>query len=292
VVPEALEVPRADVILLRCKDASRAFTRIVRVFADECPRLEPGVHPTALVDPEARLADSVAVGPLAVIGAGCELGAGVEIRAHAVLGARVTVGAGSTIHACAVVYDGVTLGERCIVHSGAVLGADGFGFDPTPEGWIKIPQVGTVEIADDVEIGAGCTVDRGRFGPTRIGRGTKLDDQVHIAHNVEVGENVMFAAQVGLSGSSQVGSGSMLGGGVGVGGHLTIGENVRLGGMSGVIGNVPAGVEWWGIPARPKGEVLRNHALVQRLPRLVSRVKDLEQRIEELERALREGGKA
>ncbi len=290
VVPRSMEVPRADVTLLRSDDAGRAFTRIVRVFADERPELEPGIHATAVVHAEARLADSVAVGPLAVIGAGCELAAGARVHAHSVLGPGVRVGVDTVIHAGVVVHDGVELGARCIIHSGTVLGADGYGFEPTPEGWSKIPQVGTVEVGDDVEIGACCTVDRGRFGPTRIGRGTKLDDQVHLAHNVDVGENVMFAAQVGISGSVRIGSRSMFGGQVGVGGHLTIGEDVRLGGMSGVIGDVPPGAEWWGFPARPKSDVLRNHARVQRLPRLEDRVKQLERRIEELERELGQRG--
>jgi UDP-3-O-[3-hydroxymyristoyl] glucosamine N-acyltransferase len=292
VVPSSLEVPRGDLTLLRADDANIAFTRIVQVFADERPGLDPGVHPSAVVHPSARLADSVTVGPLAVIGAQSELAAGVVVHAHTVLGHSARVGEGTVIYAGVVAYDGVTIGARCIVHSGTVLGADGYGFEPTPDGWVKVPQVGTVEIGDDVEIGACCTVDRGRFGPTRIGHGTKFDDHVHVAHNVQVGEHVMLAAQVGISGSTRIGSRSMLGGQVGVAGHLTLGEGVKVFGGAGVIGDVPSGGDVWGFPARPKRDVLRGHALVHRLPRLVDRIKQLEQRIEELERGLPEGGDA
>jgi UDP-3-O-[3-hydroxymyristoyl] glucosamine N-acyltransferase len=292
VVPHELEVERPGLNLLRCDDASRTFTEIVRALAPERPRLEPGVHPSAVVDPEARLADSVAVGPLAVIGAGCELGAGVQVHAHSVLGPRVRVGEGTVIHAGVVVYDGVTLGARCIVHSGTVIGSDGYGFEHSSAGWEKIPQLGTVEIGDDVELGAACTIDRGRFGPTVIGNGTKLDNQVHLAHNVEVGEHVMFAAQCGISGSVKIRSRAMLGGQVGVTGHFELGEGAIVGGGSGVTSDVPAGEVWMGYPARPKVEVLRGQAGVQRLPKLSERVKELKRRVEELERRLSEGGDA
>ena len=283
VAPLGLDLPRSDLSVLRAEDAGRAFTSIVRCYVDERTRLDPGVHPTAVVHADARLEADVAVGALAVIGPGTELAAGVQVHPHAVVGAEVSLGRDTVLYPGVVLYDGVILGERCIVHAGAVLGADGYGFEPTSDGWAKIPQMGTVIVGDDVEIGAGTTVDRGRFGPTRIGRGTKIDDQVHVAHNVEIGENVMFAAQVGIAGSARVGSGAMLGGQVGIGGHLTVGEGASLGGQAGVIGDVPPGVTWFGYPARDRREVLKNQAYLQRLPRLVRRMKELEARIAELE---------
>jgi len=284
VVPAGLELPRNDLAVLRATDASRAFTSIVRCFVDDRPALEAGVHPTAVVHPEAVLEAEVAVGPFAVVGPRTRLRERAQVHAHTVVGADVELGRESVLYPGVVVYDHVTLGDRCLVHSGTVLGSDGYGFEHSPEGWDKIPQVGIVVIGDDVEIGAGCTVDRGRFGPTRIGRGSKLDNQVHIAHNVEVGEHVMFAAQAGAAGSARVGARSLIGGQVGVSGHLTVGEGVNIAAKSGVIGDVPAGATYFGYPARDRRAVLKGHAHVQRLPQLTERVKQLEQRIAELER--------
>jgi UDP-3-O-[3-hydroxymyristoyl] glucosamine N-acyltransferase len=284
VVPVGLDLPRSDLAVLRAKDASRAFTSIVRCFLEERSALEPGVHATAVVHPDAQLEADVAVAPFAVIGPRTKLARGVQVHAHAVLGAEVQLGEETVVHPGVVLYDRVTLGRRCVVHAGAVLGADGFGFEPTPDGWVKIPQVGTLVVGDDVEIGAGCTIDRGRFGPTRIGSGSKLDDQVHIGHNVEVGEHVMFAAQAGVAGSVRIGNRALVGGQVGISGHLTIGEGANLAAKSGVIGDVPAGATLFGYPARERRSVLKGHAHVQRLPRLNARVKELEARIAELER--------
>ena len=283
VVPVGLELPRVDLAVLRAEDASRAFTSIIRCFQAERPGLEPGVHETAVVHPDARLEADVAVGPFAVVGPRTRLGERAQVHAHAVVGADVDLGRETVLYPGVVLYDRVTLGDRCIVHAGTVLGADGYGFEPTPDGWVKIPQVGSVIIGADVEIGAGCTVDRGRLGPTRIGRGTKLDDQVHVAHNVEIGEHAMFAAQVGIAGSARIGSRAMLGGQAGVNGHVTVGAGASLAGKSGAIGDVPAGVTWFGYPARDRRVALKNQAHVRRLPRLAERVKQLEARIAELE---------
>jgi UDP-3-O-[3-hydroxymyristoyl] glucosamine N-acyltransferase len=177
----------------------------------------------------------------------------------------------------------VTVGARCIVHAGTVIGSDGFGFDPTPAGWSKVPQCGTVVVEDDVEIGANCTIDRGRFGATRIGRGSKLDNLVHVAHNVEIGEAVLLVAQVGISGSTRVGDRAILGGKVGVAGHVEIGPGARIGAAGNATKDLPGGQDYWGTPAAPKAVVMRIEAAQRRLPELLKTVRALEQRVAKLE---------
>lgn len=276
-------LPRDDLSLLRCERPARAFDRIVELFCPPRPGLPPGIHPTAVVDPEARLAEGVSVGPLAVVGAGAELAEGVVVHPHAVVGPRARVGAGTVLFPGVVLYDGVEVGARCIVHACTVIGADGYGFDPGPEGWKKVPQLGTVVVEDDVELGAGCTIDRGRFGPTVIGRGTKLDDQVHVAHNVEIGEHTMAAAQVGVAGSARIGSWVLLGGQVGVPGHVSIGDGARLAAKTGVFGDVAPGAELLGYPGIERGEALRQQVHLRRMPKMVERLVALERRIRALE---------
>ena len=276
-------LPREDIAVLRCQDPARAFDRVVALFAPLRPTLAPGVHPTAVVDPEARLGERVAVGPLAVIGPGAVVEEGAVIHPHAVVGPGARVGRDTVLYPGVVLYDGVQVGASCIVHACAVIGADGYGFEPRPEGWKKIPQLGTVVVEDDVELGAGCTIDRGRFEPTVIGHGTKLDDQVHVAHNVEIGEHTMAAAQVGIAGSARVGSWVLLGGQVGIGGHSSVGDGARLAAKSGPFGDVPAGSKILGYPGIEHGEALRQQVLLRRMPRLVARVEELERRLACLE---------
>lgn len=286
VVPHALAVARGDLALLRCDDPNRAFTKICALFAKERPRPASGVHPRAVVAQNARLGADVAIGECAVIGHGASLGARVVVHPGAVVGPDCEVGDDTELHPHVVLYAGVRVGARCLLHAGAVLGADGFGFEPPRalgEPWTKIPQSGTVVVEDDVEIGANATIDRARFGTTRIGRGAKLDNLIHVAHNCEIGAGSMLAAQVGIAGSTRVGRSAMIGGQTGIGGHLTLPDGVRIGAQSGVIGVIPSGVEVFGTPARPKREVFKHYALVERLPKLVER---LEARIAELERRL------
>jgi UDP-3-O-[3-hydroxymyristoyl] glucosamine N-acyltransferase len=199
------------------------------------------------------------------------------------VGAEAVVEADSVLHPGVVLYPRVRIGARCVVHAGTVIGSDGFGFEPTHAGWAKIPQCGTVVVEDEVEIGANCAIDRGRFGATRVGRGAKLDNLVHLAHNVVVEDAALVIAQVGVSGSTRVGRRAILAGQVGVAGHLTIGEGARVGAQSGVTQDVPAGEDWFGYPARPKSQTLRTQALAHRLPELVARVRALEARLEHLE---------
>jgi UDP-3-O-[3-hydroxymyristoyl] glucosamine N-acyltransferase len=274
--------PREDLTLLRCDDPNRAFTAVIQAFAPPEERPAPGIHPSAVVHPEAVVDPSAAVGPLCTLARGARVGPGAVLVASVTLGEQAAVGAGTVLHPGVVLYARVSVGARCVVHAGSVLGSDGFGFEPTRDGWAKIPQCGTVVVEDDVEIGANCAVDRARFGATRIGRGAKLDNLVHVAHNVVVGEAALLIAQVGVAGSTRVGRRAILAGQVGVAGHLTIGDGARVGAQSGVGEDLPPGTEWFGSPARPKGDALRSHMLAGRLPELFSRLRGLERAVERL----------
>ncbi len=285
-VPVGLEVARKDLSLLRCENPNAAFSRLVELFAGEGDRPDPGVHSTAVIGAGCELGDEVSIGANCVLGDGVKLGPGAILRPGVVLGRGVEVGASSELHPGVVLYAGVRVGARCLLHAGAVLGSDGFGFDPTAEGWAKIPQCGTVVVEDEVEIGANCTIDRGRFGPTRIGRGAKLDNLVHIAHNVQVGEGALLIAQVGIAGSSRIGRRAILAGQVGVAGHLNIGDGVRVGAQSGIGKDLPPNTDHFGSPSLPHGERMRVIAAAPKLPGLVRRMKTLERRLGELERAL------
>ncbi len=281
------DIPRSDLTLLRCGDPNVAFTTIVRAFVPAEDPPARGVHPSAVVDSSVVLGRDVSVGALCFVGRDARLADGVVLHAGVMLGNGVRVGAGSVLHPGVVAYPRIQIGARCLVHGGAVLGADGYGFDPGPAGWVKIPQCGTVVIEDDVEIGANVCIDRGRFGATRIGRGAKLDNLVHIAHNVVVGEGALLVAQVGIAGSAKIGRRAILGGQVGVNGHIEIHDGARIAGQAGVFGDVPAGADYLGWPARPRGEALRQLALTQRLPQLVERVRALEEKLAEIERKTR-----
>ncbi|HZB88377.1 MAG TPA: UDP-3-O-(3-hydroxymyristoyl)glucosamine N-acyltransferase [Terracidiphilus sp.] len=233
-----------------------------------------GVHPRALVAPDALLEVGVTVGAGAVIEAGTHIGENTRIEAGAVISRGVRIGSDCHIHPRAVLYPGVTLGERVIVHAGAVLGADGFGYvrDTRTGAYTQFPQQGTLAIEDDVEIGANTTIDRGALSETRIRRGAKIDNLVHVGHNCDIGEDAILVALTGISGSSSVGNGAVLAGQVGIGDHAHVGPGVILGGQAGVLtgktvtneGQKPGSV-FWGTPARPLRQVLREQATLARL---------------------------
>ena len=283
VCPEDLALDRPDLTVLRSAHPSQAFNTIAMHLAGERPTPEPGVHPTAIVHPTARVGADVSLGPYCVIEADAELGDGVTCHPHVTVGMGTVVGAGTVLHPSVVLYDGVRVGARCIIHAATVIGADGFGFDHSREGWVKVPQVGTVTVGDDVEMGAGCTVDRGRFSATTIGRGTKMDNQVHVAHNTTIGEHVIMSAQVGMAGTARIGSWAMLGGQSGINGHITVGAGAKIAGGSGVMGDVPDGEVWFGYPARPRREMLRRIVQTGRLTQVFDGLSDLERRVAELE---------
>lgn len=228
-----------------------------------------GVHAAAVVSPSARLGAGVVVEARAVVADRAEIGEGTLIGAGAVVGREVKIGSGCRIYPQVTIYSGTTIGDRVIVHAGAVLGSDGFGYVRDREGrYEKFPQVGRLVIEDDVEIGANATIDRGALDETRIGRGTKIDNLVHVGHNCEIGEDVVIAAQTGLSGSIVIEDGVVLGGQVGIGEHARICEGVMLGGQGGVLPNKVLrgkGVAFWGTPAKPVREYLKQLAALARL---------------------------
>ncbi len=259
-----------DCVFLIVAQPKLAFARAARLLRE--PELASGVHPQASVAATAELAADVSVGAFAVIEDGVRLGEGVRIGAGAVIGVGCVLGPGCCVYPRAVLYPGVELGSRVTVHAGAVLGADGFGYvrDAETGAYLQFPQQGRLVVEDDVEIGANTTIDRGALGETRIGRGTKLDNLVHIGHNVQVGANVVIAAQTGVSGSSSIGNGAIVAGQVGIADHVTIGEGAILGAQCGVPSNKRIegpGVLFWGTPARPIGQYLKELATLARLAR-------------------------
>ncbi len=270
---------RADLVLLRCDDPNRAFTAVIEAFAPRDPAPAPGVHPSAVVAPDAHVDPSASVGPNCTIASGARVGARSLLVAGVSIGREAQVGEDCVLHPAVVLYARVRVGDRVLMHAGTVLGADGFGFEPTRTGWTKIPQCGTVIIEDDVEIGANVTIDRARFGATRIGRGVKIDNLVQVGHNVVIGDGALVIAQVGIGGSTRIGKRVILAGQTGVTGHTTIGDGARIGARSGVESDVPAGADYFGSPARPRVEALRAWSLATRLPEMRERIKDLERRL-------------
>jgi UDP-3-O-[3-hydroxymyristoyl] glucosamine N-acyltransferase len=235
-----------------------------------------GIHPAAIVASPVQIEEDVTVGPGAVIEAHVRIGAGSRIEAGAVIGQGVQIGKNCRIHPRAVLYPGTTLCDRVVVHAGAVLGADGFGYvrDNSTGAYTQFPQQGTLVLEDDVEIGANSTIDRGALEETRIGRGTKIDNLVHVGHNCQIGEDVILVALTGISGSSTVGRGAVIAGQVGIGDHAHVGAGVILGGQAGVLSGktvtnegLKPGTVLWGTPARPLPKVLREMAVLARLAR-------------------------
>jgi UDP-3-O-[3-hydroxymyristoyl] glucosamine N-acyltransferase len=235
----------------------------------------PGIHPTAIVDAGARVADDAAVGPYAVVGEETEIGPGAILEAHVVVGRRCRVGAGARLHPHVVLYDDVSIGPGSEVHAGAVLGADGFGYVASPTGLKKVPQVGGVEVGSGVEIGANTCIDRATLEATRVGDGTKIDDLVMVGHNCQVGSHVVLCGQVGLAGSTTVGDQAVLAGQVGTAGHVRIGRGVKAGGQTGIVSDVPDGASLFGTPHLPHRESFRVHAELKKLPETARLVREL-----------------
>lgn len=256
------EPPRT---VIRVKDPRAAFARVIRRLRPE-PVPAERIHPTAVIAPDAKLGADVIVGP------------------HCTVGAGATIGEGGRLHANVTIYPGVTIGARCVLHAGCVIGADGFGFAPVNGRWEKFPQIGTVEIGDDVEIGANSCIDRAALGVTSIGDGTKLDNMVHIGHNCRIGKHVVIAAQTGMAGGCIVEDYAVIGGQVGFGEKVRVQSRAVLGSGAGVLNSkiIPAGQVMWGTPARPLKQYLEQLANLARLPELRKQVRDLAARVEKL----------
>jgi UDP-3-O-[3-hydroxymyristoyl] glucosamine N-acyltransferase len=251
-----------------------ALLSLIPRFYRSPPRT-PGVHASATVGAGVHLGRGVSVGAFAVVGAGASLGDGVTLGSHCVVGDQVSLGDECLLHPSVTLYSGTQLGRRVIVHSGVRLGSDGFGYVYRDGQHQKIPHVGRCIVEDDVEIGANTTIDRGSIDDTVIGAGTKIDNLVHIGHNVRIGRLCLIMAQVGIAGSTHVEDGSILAGQAGIGGHVTIGAGAKIGGQAGVFGDVPAGATWSGYPARPHKEALRAQAALFKLPALLRRIERL-----------------
>jgi UDP-3-O-[3-hydroxymyristoyl] glucosamine N-acyltransferase len=260
-----------------------AFALVAEVL-HPARRREGFIHPTASVAASAQLGEGVYVGACAVVGEETSVGAGTQILAGVRIGDGVTVGSDCVLHPNVVLYDGVTLGERVILHAGVVVGADGFGYVRDEQGvYHKFPQVGTVVIEDDVEMGAGTCVDRAALGVTRVGRGAKIDNLVQVGHNVEIGERVVIAAQTGISGSTIIESDAVIGGQVGFGDHARVLSGAVIGSQAGVLpGKIVRRGVWWGTPVQPLEEYKRLNALWGRLPRMREEIAELKRQVREL----------
>lgn len=276
VAAEDFALPGKSAILVA--DPLAAFVHIFGRLNDlRPPSTPPGVHPTAVIDPTATVDPSAHVGPRVVVGPGTTVGPRCVLHAGAVVGADCVLGADSVIHPNAVLYERTRLGERVIVHANATVGADGYGYRFEGGRHVRIPQQGGVEIGDDVEIGANSCVDRGTFGPTVVGPGTKIDNLVQIGHNTRVGSHVLLCAQVGIAGSATVGDYAAMGGQAGVGDHLTVGAGAQLAGQSGAFHSVPDGAKLIGTPGVPMRDWARALVNVRKLPELFAAVKRLQE---------------
>ncbi|PYJ54796.1 MAG: UDP-3-O-(3-hydroxymyristoyl)glucosamine N-acyltransferase [Verrucomicrobia bacterium] len=263
---------------IRVANPTKAFEQVVLKFAPKPITFPPGIHPSAVVDPSARLGERVSVQPHAVIEAGTTIGDDTIIGAGSYIGHEIVMGSACLIYPLVTIRERSCIGSRVIIHSGSVIGADGFGFEMIDGRQQKIQQLGIVQIDDDVEIGANTTVDRARFGRTWIQQGVKIDNLVQIAHNVVIGKNSVIVAQTGISGSTRVGERVTIAGQVGIVGHVEIADGSIIAAQSGVSKSVPGGV-WFGYPAGPIDEIKQQIAWIRSLGKLFARVKEIEKKL-------------
>lgn len=278
VVP--LSVPVNGKPIIRVADPLMAFVSIVRMLRNK-PAAAPKnrIHPTAVIHPSVTLGSDVEIGPMAVIGENSVLGSRVTLHPGACIGRNCRLGDDVTLHPHVVLYDDCLIGNRVTIHAQSVIGADGFGYRMTSGKYTKVPQLGTVEIEDDVEIGACTTIDRGTFGPTRIGQGTKIDNLIMIGHNCRIGRHNVMAGQVGIAGSTTTGDYVVMAGQVGIADHLIIGDRVTIGAQAGVHTNVPTGTRMIGTPAVPDRDFFRSVVNVQKIPEMRKTLKRIADQI-------------
>ncbi|MFA5038198.1 MAG: UDP-3-O-(3-hydroxymyristoyl)glucosamine N-acyltransferase [Candidatus Omnitrophota bacterium] len=276
--------------VIRVDDPSLAFAKAARVLLNAQVRHPKGIHKTAVIAESAKIGRDVAIGAYAVIEEGASIGDRTVIYAGCFIGHDTTVGEDCIFYAHVSVRERVTIGNRVFIQSGSVIGSEGFGYAKVDGAYQLIPQAGSVLIEDDVEIGANVTVDRARFDKTKIGRGTKIDNLVQIAHNVEIGENSIIVAQAGISGSTHIGNRVTIAGQAGIVGHVEIGDGAILTAQSGIMNNVPAESMVTGYPARPHAEALKIWAVTGRLPELLKTVQELKKKLSAIEEQLKKQG--
>ena len=273
--------------IIRTENPSLAFAKIVSFMAPNGVKHPKGINPHAILGKDVSLGHSVAIGPYAIIEDNVHIGDKSIIYAGCFIGYNTRIGSDTLIYPNVSIRENIVIGNRVIIHSGTVIGSDGFGFATIEGVHHKIFQTGTVEIGDDVEIGANVTIDRARFDKTIIGKGTKIDNLVHIAHNVVIGENSLIIAQVGISGSTTIGKNVTLAGQAGLVGHIEIGDGAIIGAQAGVTKSVPSNTTVSGYPARPHAQAKRINALIQSLPKLHNTVAELKKKMEELENRIK-----
>ena len=278
IAAEGLPLPGKTV--LRSANPKLAFAQAATLLLDRAP-IASGIHPTAIIAPLARVAQDACIGAYAVVGEDAHISSGTQIGAHCVIGAGCWIGEHCRIHPRVTLYHHVRIGHRVEIHSGAVIGADGFGYAFGEGKYWKFPQAGIVEIGDDAEIGANATIDRGSLDDTRIAAGVKLDNLVHVGHNVQIGTHTVVAAQTGISGSSVVGRRVVIGGQVGIADHCTLEDEAVAGAQAGIPTGktIRSGQTVWGTPAREIGKFKEAYAWYARLPELAARIKSLEAKL-------------
>jgi len=271
-------------VIFAVDDVEKAVADVLTLFAPPVQRPEPGIDTAARICDLARLGPGCAIGPNAVIGRGAQLGSRVSIHAGVVIGDDCSIGDDCDIYPNVVIRERVSIGNRVAIHAGSVIGSDGFGYRWDGRQHLKVPQIGTVIIEDDVEIGSCVCIDRAKFGSTRIGRGTKIDNLVQIAHNVQIGPHSIIVGQTGIAGSVKLGTGVVLGGQTAVRDHITIGDGAMVAARSAIANNVPAKATVSGMPALPHRQSLREQAAFRRLPELIVQVRKMQEEIDRLKK--------
>ncbi len=271
------KIEASNLSIIRHKNPYLAFALVLDILYPELPDVATGIAPSAILEDATAIDSSARVGALCHIRSGAKIGKETRLVSSVFIGKNVEIGDNCILYPGVRIMDGCTLGNNVSIHSSTVIGSDGFGYAESDTGLKKIKQIGNVIIEDHVEIGANCTIDRGALGPTQIGIGTKIDNLVQIAHNVQIGRHSIIVAQVGISGSTKIGNGVILAGQVGVAGHIEIGDGVMAGGQAGVTKSVKAGTKVFGTPARELMKSKRIEAILSRLPDMYKRLKKLEE---------------
>jgi UDP-3-O-[3-hydroxymyristoyl] glucosamine N-acyltransferase len=265
--------------LIRVADAYLALARLLQMYEQVTKVARKGIHSSAVIEAGAQVSDEAYIGPLCHVAKGAVIAAGAELESQVYVGQGAQIGEGTQVRPGVRIMHSCVVGRSCIIQPNAVIGSDGFGFAPTGSEYARIPQVGNVILEDGVEVGANATIDRGSIGATIIRQGTKLDNLVQIAHNVEVGTNSVIAAQAGVAGSTRIGAGAMIGGQVGIIGHLRVGDNVKIAAQSGIGGDVPDGATMQGSPAFDVALYRRAYVMFRNLPKLAAQLNDLDKRL-------------